>query len=176
MSFSSALDRIKFMTFNVWSCEHVAVYRRIRSICDIIERHDPDVIFVQEVTEYIYSIFKKASWWSKTLAGNVVLGGDMSWDDDIDRPFPAEERSGWVVAWCALRGGGGWTYNTVANPMLREWRQPERKRPDRFLCKLRDFKLDSIEMVGVEPISGVTHCGDKGNELVNLYDLIRFTL
>uniref|UniRef100_A0A0E0D1M9 Endonuclease/exonuclease/phosphatase domain-containing protein n=1 Tax=Oryza meridionalis TaxID=40149 RepID=A0A0E0D1M9_9ORYZ len=266
MSSSSLLDRIKFMTFNVWSCEHFAVYRRIRSICDIIDHHDPD-----EVTEYIYSIFQKASWWSKykamsfprqemethfcvmlcveahevdwpppnvlfhlkiwrttvhlkvrsmggggggggqmqrlgvvdvatcrlptptpsdvramergtkasrlldfldnsTLAGNVVLGGDMSWDDDIDGPFPAEERSGWVDAWCGLRrggaGGGGWTYDAVANPMLKGWRKPEmRKRPDRFLCKLRDFKLDRIEMVGVEPIQGVTHYDDKGYEL-----------
>lgn len=54
----------------------------------------------------------------------------------------------------------------AANPMLKGWRKPEiRKRPDRFLCRLRDFKLDSIEMVGVEPIPGVTHCDDKGGML-----------
>jgi hypothetical protein len=41
------MDSIKFLTYNVWSCEHVAVYRRIRAICEIIERHDPDVIFLQ---------------------------------------------------------------------------------------------------------------------------------
>jgi len=38
---------IKFLTYNVWSCEHVAVYRRIRAICEVIERHDPDVVFLQ---------------------------------------------------------------------------------------------------------------------------------
>jgi ribonucleotide reductase beta subunit family protein with ferritin-like domain len=44
------------MTYNVWSCEHVAVYRRIQSICQIIERHDPDVIFLQVLAIY-YAIF-----------------------------------------------------------------------------------------------------------------------
>uniref|UniRef100_A0A0D9WZC3 Uncharacterized protein n=1 Tax=Leersia perrieri TaxID=77586 RepID=A0A0D9WZC3_9ORYZ len=103
------------------------------------------------------------------LAGktdNAVLGGDMSWDDDIDGPFPIEGLVGWVDAWSALRGDGGdgWTYDAVENPMLSEYcRKPEiRKRPDRFVCKLRDFRLRSIEMVGVEPIPGVTHCDDGG--------------
>ena len=46
-SSSSSRSQIKFLTYNVWSCEHVAVYRRIRAICGIIERHDPGVIFLQ---------------------------------------------------------------------------------------------------------------------------------
>jgi tyrosyl-DNA phosphodiesterase 2 len=96
---------------------------------------------------------------------NAVLGGDLSWDDDVDGPLPLG--NGWVDAWTELRGGegpGGWTYDAVANPMLSGCKQ-ERKRPDRFVCKLMDFRLESIEMVGVEPIPGVMHCDDKGNEL-----------
>jgi tyrosyl-DNA phosphodiesterase 2 len=69
-----------------------------------------------------------------------------------------------VDPWCELRGGddaGGWTYDVVANPMLRG-RKPERKRPDRFLCYLKDFTLDSIEIIGVDAIPGVTYTDDKG--------------
>ncbi|GJN11658.1 hypothetical protein PR202_ga29862 [Eleusine coracana subsp. coracana] len=72
-----------------------------------------------------------------------------------------------VDAWCALRrgdAGSGWTYDPVANRML-YGRKPERKRPDRFLCKLTDFTLDSIQLVGVEPIHGVTYYDDARNNL-----------
>ncbi|CAN6205502.1 unnamed protein product [Urochloa humidicola] len=291
-------SRIKFLTYNVWSCEHVAVYRRIRAICEIIERHDPDVIFLQEVTDYIHSLFQEAPWWGNysefsskekkqsdsdpwsssnsnplpfclllsklhagkvvlpkyrsswavgspspprcprageipcdllsawvygagagcrhrlraatcSLAGptpsdigsvhrratarafldhfdavhqpqpnrsgfvlddNVVLGGDLGWDDDLDGPLRLGDDDGWVDAWRELRGGddgaGGWTYDAVANPMLRGLNLPvERRRADRFVCKLRDFTLGSIEMVGLEPIRGVTRYDDKGNAL-----------
>ncbi|CAN6175539.1 unnamed protein product [Urochloa humidicola] len=293
-------SRMKFLTYNVWSCEHVAVYRRIQAICEIIERHDPDVIFLQEVTDYIYSLFQEAPWWgnysefsskekkrstlwspnsnpfclvlsklevnavvlpayggsrrtgsspsmspysppspprfprageipsdllsawvyekvlwphrlraatcflagptpsdigcvhrratvgaflehfdavhrpyerSFVLDGNVVLGGDLGWDDDLDGPLRLGD-NGWVDAWRELRGGnddagdGGWTYDAVANPMLIGLGLPaERRRPDRFICKLRDFTLGSIEMVGVEPIPGVLRFDDKGNVL-----------
>lgn len=44
---SLAKTKIKFMTYNVWSCEHVAVYRRIQAISELIWRHEPDVIFLQ---------------------------------------------------------------------------------------------------------------------------------
>uniref|UniRef100_A0A0E0D1N1 Endonuclease/exonuclease/phosphatase domain-containing protein n=1 Tax=Oryza meridionalis TaxID=40149 RepID=A0A0E0D1N1_9ORYZ len=275
----SSNEKIKFMTYNVWSNEHVAVYRRIQAISDLISRHEPHVIFLQEVTEYICSIFEEDHWWTqykkfsskdKNLGsscwssttqeshfclllsklnagayecqslwspppraaatppgllsamvykpfppehphvefgpahrvcaatcrlvpptptdvgaaerrasaalflehfdvhghGDVVLGGDFSWDEDLDGPLRLGP--GWVDAWEELRGGGGggWTYDVAANPMLKGWRKPEmRKRPDRFLCMLRDFKLDRVEMVGVEPIPGVTHCDDTGNVL-----------
>jgi tyrosyl-DNA phosphodiesterase 2 len=99
---------------------------------------------------------------------NAVLGGDMNWDDDLDGPFPIEGRKGWVDAWCELRGdngsAGGLTYDSVANPMLRSFKSG-RTRPDRFICKLRDFNLDSIEMIGTEAIPGVTYYDDKGNQL-----------
>lgn len=91
----------------------------------------------------------------------------MNWDDDLDGPFPIPAGSGWVDAWCELRGddgAGGWTYNSVANPMLRAFK-PGRTRPDRFLCKLRDFDLDSIEMVGTEAIPGVTYDDGSGDVL-----------
>ena len=44
---SPAKTKIKFLTYNVWSREHVAVYRRIHAISELIEQHDPDVIFLQ---------------------------------------------------------------------------------------------------------------------------------
>nr|TKW34930.1 hypothetical protein SEVIR_2G339200v2 [Setaria viridis] len=191
---------IKFLTYNVWSCEHVAVYRRIRAICEIIERHDPDVIFLQThhrlraatcslacpnpsdigsvhrraragaFLEHFDAVHHQPYERSFVLDGNVVLGGDLGWDDDLDGPLRLGDE-GWVDAWRELRGGdedtgGGWTYDAVANPMLRGLNLPaERRRPDRFICKLRDFKLGSIEMVGVEPIPGVTRFDDKGNVL-----------
>jgi hypothetical protein len=33
--------------YNIWSNEHVAVYRRMQAISDLIARHDPDIIFLQ---------------------------------------------------------------------------------------------------------------------------------
>lgn len=81
------------------------------------------------------------------LDGNVVLGGDLGWDDDLDGPIRLPD--GWVDAWRELRGGdGGWTYDVVANRMLRGLGNPGQRREDRFICKLRSFVLDSIEMVG----------------------------
>jgi tyrosyl-DNA phosphodiesterase 2 len=61
---------------------------------------------------------------------------------------------GWVDAWLELGGGsGGWTYDAVANPMLKGFNLlAERMRPDRFICKLRDFTLGSIHMLGMEAI------------------------
>jgi tyrosyl-DNA phosphodiesterase 2 len=102
---------------------------------------------------------------SFVLDENVVLGGDLGWDDDLDGPLRLPD--GWVDAWHELRGGGdgGWTYDAVANPMLRGLTKPEQRRADRFVCKLRDFTLDSVEMVGVDPISGVTRFDDNGNAL-----------
>ncbi|KAK3125118.1 hypothetical protein QOZ80_7BG0600290 [Eleusine coracana subsp. coracana] len=44
---SANMTQIKFMTYNVWSCEHVAVFRRIEAVSELISRHDPDVIFLQ---------------------------------------------------------------------------------------------------------------------------------
>lgn len=99
------------------------------------------------------------------LEENVVIGGDLAWDDDLDGPLQLPDR--WVDAWCELHGGDdhGWTYDALVNPMLSGLAEPERKRADRFICKLKDFKLHSVEMVGVEPIPGVTRFDNHKNAL-----------
>ncbi|XP_072951499.1 uncharacterized protein [Typha angustifolia] len=85
-------------------------------------------------------------------ATNIVFGGDMNWDEESDGPFPLLD--GWVDAWTKLKSGSGedgWTFDTIANPMLKgHWRL--QKRLDRFMCKLRDFCLVSVEMIGLDPI------------------------
>ncbi|GJN41398.1 hypothetical protein PR202_gn00769 [Eleusine coracana subsp. coracana] len=98
------------------------------------------------------------------LDDNVVLGGDLGWDDDLDGPIRLPDR--WVDAWRGLRGGeGGWIYDAVANRMLRGLTKPAQRRADRFICKLKDFTLVSVEMVGVEPIPGVMRLDDDVNFL-----------
>ncbi|XP_020173665.1 uncharacterized protein [Aegilops tauschii subsp. strangulata] len=245
----SASDvKIKFLAYNLWSNEHVAVYRRMHSISDLIASNDPDVIFLQLTKLHagddrcdimpepwlrppgdpagllsafldwkrptdtdrdavkdrkkknrrlhpmccdcehrlhaatcrfpgptqsdIRSVDRigRAHEYFRHFANcsdhNAVLAGDMSLDDDLDGPFPIPAGSGWVDAWCELRASdvAGWTYDSVANPMLRGFK-PGLTRPDRFLCKLRDFDLYSIEMVGTEAIRGVTYYDDNGDLL-----------
>ncbi|KAK3125112.1 hypothetical protein QOZ80_7BG0600160 [Eleusine coracana subsp. coracana] len=55
--------QIKFMTYNVLSREDVVVYKRMQAIGASVGYHKPDVIFFQEVTPYIRSIFESFSWW-----------------------------------------------------------------------------------------------------------------
>nr|CAD1840960.1 unnamed protein product [Ananas comosus var. bracteatus] len=90
---------------------------------------------------------------------NVIFGGDMNWDEKSDGPFPLP--NGWIDAWVELkRGENGWTYDTKANPMLTgNWTL--QKRLDRFVCKLKDFKVESVEMIGKEAISGLSYCKEK---------------
>ena len=112
---------------------------------------------------------------------SFVLGGDLGWDDDLDGPLrqPRVGDGGWVDAWLELRGGeaGGWTYDAVANPMLMGLHLPEeRRRPDRFICKLRDFTLESIEMLGVEAIPGVTRFDQKQEIFVPVHPSYHFGL
>ncbi|CAM0149231.1 unnamed protein product [Urochloa decumbens] len=90
---------------------------------------------------------------------NAILCGDMNWDDKKDGPFPLQD--GWTDAWVELKPGeDGWTYDTKANGMLSGNRKLQ-KRMDRFLCKLEDFKIDNIEMIGKEAIPGVTYFKEK---------------
>ncbi|KAG0478998.1 hypothetical protein HPP92_013717 [Vanilla planifolia] len=87
---------------------------------------------------------------------NVVFGGDMNWDEVNDGPFPL--LGSWVDAWAELREEeNGWTYDTKANQSLRGYR-PLQKRLDRFVCKLRDFDLVDMELIGREPIPGISYC------------------
>ncbi|KAM0952200.1 putative Zinc finger, RanBP2-type, endonuclease/exonuclease/phosphatase [Dioscorea sansibarensis] len=90
---------------------------------------------------------------------NVIFGGDMNWDDKLDRAFPLPE--GWIDAWKELKSDdNGFTYDTKANPMLQGNRTLQ-KRLDRFICRLSDFKLQSIELIGTEPIPGLSYCKEK---------------
>ncbi|KAK3433448.1 hypothetical protein EUGRSUZ_D01342 [Eucalyptus grandis] len=99
---------------------------------------------------------------------NVILGGDMNWDDKLDGRFPLRDE--WVDAWEELRPSeNGWTYDTKSNPMLSANRTLQ-KRLDRFLCSLHDFKITGIDMIGREAIPGLTYCKEKKvrKELTNL--------
>jgi len=83
---------------------------------------------------------------------NAVFMGDTNWDDkDGDVPMPVD----WRDAWLEKRPGEpGFTYDAKSNDMLRGYLQ---KRLDRAFVKLRDFDVCSIEMVGKQPIPGVTY-------------------
>ncbi|XP_042943073.1 tyrosyl-DNA phosphodiesterase 2 [Carya illinoinensis] len=90
---------------------------------------------------------------------NVVFGGDMNWDDKLDGQFPLPD--GWVDAWRELRPGeNGWTYDTKSNPMLAGNRTLQ-KRLDRIICNLRDFKISEIDMIGMDPIPGLSYYKEK---------------
>lgn len=56
---------LTILSYNVWFDESVELQRRMAAIGAIIEEHSPDVIFFQEVTPNIYSIFREARWWSR---------------------------------------------------------------------------------------------------------------
>jgi tyrosyl-DNA phosphodiesterase 2 len=59
---------------------------------------------------------------------NVVFGGDMNWNDDLDEQFHLSD--GWLDSWAELRlEEKGWTYDTGSNLMLSANR-PLQKRLD----------------------------------------------
>uniref|UniRef100_A0A2P2MZF0 Endonuclease/exonuclease/phosphatase domain-containing protein n=1 Tax=Rhizophora mucronata TaxID=61149 RepID=A0A2P2MZF0_RHIMU len=90
---------------------------------------------------------------------NIIFGGDMNWDDNLDGQFPLPD--GWGDAWAELRpGDNGWTYDTKANQMLSGNRTLQ-KRLDRFVCHLRDFKIRKIDMIGKEAIPGLSYVKEK---------------
>ncbi|KAF0889757.1 hypothetical protein E2562_030530 [Oryza meyeriana var. granulata] len=90
---------------------------------------------------------------------NVIFCGDMNWDDKGDGPFPLPD--GWTDAWIELKPGeNGWTYDTKANAMLSANRKLQ-KRMDRLVCKLADFKIDSIQMIGKDVIPGASYVKEK---------------
>ncbi|KAL2628297.1 hypothetical protein AAZV13_07G224100 [Glycine max] len=90
---------------------------------------------------------------------NVVFGGDMNWNDNLDGQYPLQD--GWVDAWSQLRPNeNGWTYDTKANQMLTGNRTVQ-KRLDRFICRLTDFKITSVDMIGMEAIPGVSYNKEK---------------
>jgi tyrosyl-DNA phosphodiesterase 2 len=90
---------------------------------------------------------------------NAILCGDMNWNEKVDGPFPMPD--GWIDAWVHLKPGeDGWTYDTKANGMLSANRKIQ-GRLDRFMCKLEDFKIDGIELIGTEAIPGVMYVKEK---------------
>ncbi|WCJ20186.1 endonuclease/exonuclease/phosphatase family protein [Euphorbia peplus] len=90
---------------------------------------------------------------------NVIFCGDMNWDDKLDGNFPLPE--GWTDAWGELKpGDNGWTYDTKSNLMLSGNRNLQ-KRLDRFVCNLKDFRIDQIDMIGKEAIPGLSHVKEK---------------
>ena len=90
---------------------------------------------------------------------NVVFAGDMNWDDKLDGQFPLPD--GWFDAWVKLRPEeNGWTYDTKSNQMLSGNRTLQ-KRLDRFVCKLHDFKISRIEMIGRDAIPGLSYIKEK---------------
>ncbi|BAF29666.2 Os12g0414900 [Oryza sativa Japonica Group] len=90
---------------------------------------------------------------------NVIFCGDMNWDDKGDGPFPLP--AGWTDAWIELKPGeDGWTYDTKANSMLSANRKLQ-KRLDRFVCKLADFKINNIQMIGKNAIPGLSYVKEK---------------
>ncbi|CAL0307269.1 unnamed protein product [Lupinus luteus] len=90
---------------------------------------------------------------------NVVFGGDMNWCDKLDGHYPSQD--GWIDAWAQLRPKeNGFTYDTKSNQMLTGNRSL-RKRLDRFICRLRDLKISSIEMIGMDAIAGLVYIKEK---------------
>lgn len=90
---------------------------------------------------------------------NAIFCGDMNWSEKLDGEFPLAE--GWIDAWTELKPGeDGYTYDTKANKML-SGNRSLRKRLDRFVCGLRDFKVSQIEMIGMEAIPGLSYIKEK---------------
>jgi tyrosyl-DNA phosphodiesterase 2 len=91
-------------------------------------------------------------------AENVVFGGDMSWDDNTDLPFPLP--AGWVDAWTKLQSStieNNWTYDSFWVEKAEQFNgyrsfSMMKKRSDRFLCRLRDYTLKSIQLIGGETV------------------------
>ncbi|GJN11660.1 hypothetical protein PR202_ga29864 [Eleusine coracana subsp. coracana] len=87
-------------------------------------------------------------------------------------PLPLPD--GWVDAWTALRGqddsGLGWTYDAVWEVEATKFNghvadyESMRKRSDRFVCKLKDYKLGSIELIGDKGI------GPQYTKPMSVYD------
>lgn len=51
------------LSYNVWFREDLELQARLDAIGDVILQHRPHIVFFQEVTEAIYQIFQRASWW-----------------------------------------------------------------------------------------------------------------
>lgn len=99
---------------------------------------------------------------------DAFLLGNLCLDDDIDGEILLQ--GGWMDAWLSIPGNtqsNGFTYNPDKNPLIKE--DPFGPgRPDRVLFKSKHYKLDSVELVGVEPVQ---LSGGTGVTISNHYGL-----
>jgi len=84
---------------------------------------------------------------------NVILCRDMNWNEEADGKFPVPNDC-WFDAWDEAEEGkeGGETYLLPAD-------HTHSTRSDRVLCKVSDYKLDKIEVVGKEDTMISRHLG-----------------
>ena len=79
----------------------------------------------------------------------------MNWEESTDGAFPLLLK--WKDAWLSLRPEeDGYTYDTRSNGMLHHSRMLQR-RLDRFVCKLKDFEMISVDIIGTEVIPGISY-------------------
>ena len=85
---------------------------------------------------------------------DVIFIGDMNWNDSKDGLCPIEQP--WEDAWLKLRPeSDGYSYDAKRNTMLRGNLYA---RFDRAFAKLKNFELQSIQMVGTNPeVNGQTY-------------------
>lgn len=86
--------------------------------------------------------------------GEVLFAGDMNWNDKRDGVLPLG--AGWCDAWQKANPGSvGFTYDMAANAML-VGRWPG-SRLDRVLCRLREWEVSRVQLVGTRPLCGKTY-------------------
>lgn len=88
-------------------------------------------------------------------AQDAFLIGNFNLDRDIDGDLVF--KGGWADAWLNIPGNtesNGCTYDPDKNSLIKDDEFGAR-RPDRFFFKSRHFKLDGMEVVGMEPILGI---------------------
>ncbi|CAD7701352.1 unnamed protein product [Ostreobium quekettii] len=126
----------------IQSCPLAVATSHLESPCNGHTYHNERVSQMQRALETLDAL----------PSANVLYAGDMNWQR-ADEPDGPQLPNGWVDAWMTLRPGEeGLTYDPSKNTMAPA---PSRykARLDRVFCKLRDWRLESIQLVGQEPIS-----------------------
>lgn len=87
---------------------------------------------------------------------NACLMGDLNIeqkvDGDVNLPTP------WFDAWLSIVGNShvdenGYTWDPTINPMNKDLSCMEQNRLDRIMCKLCDFRVRNVEIVGQNPLA-----------------------